>query len=291
MRRFLLLAAGILAVSGFPLLAACSETDLLNATIPDSGYTVMRGIDYETDAAQEPRHKLDIYVPSGVSLTATKGVPVVFFIYGGDWRHGSRDDYKFAGEAFASQGFVTVIADYRLYPQVCYPAFLDDGEQALQWVHANIARYGGDPARVFVAGHSAGAYNALMLALAPQYESSRWLRGAIGLAGPYNFLPLDKDTGPVFGQERDLQTVLPVTYAAGGGHPPVLLLHGTDDDTVGIHNSRDLADALRRAGSTIEEKEYPGLGHIGLVLSLAHGFRDKAPVLADSVAFIRAQSR
>src|SRR5690606_26882090 len=91
--------------------------------------------------ADGPRHKLDVYAPEQRGAAA----PVVFFIYGGGWNRGERADYQFVGRALAARGFIVVIADYRLVPEVAYPAFLEDSANALRWVQDNIADYGGDP--------------------------------------------------------------------------------------------------------------------------------------------------
>src|SRR4051794_31202998 len=111
--------------------------------------------------ADGDRMKLDVYGPKNPSGPA----PVVMFIYGGSWKQGSRNDYQFVGHALAANGFVVVIPDYRLYPEVSYPKFLEDNAAAAKWIQDNIGTYGGDTSRFFIAGHSAGAYNAVMLGL------------------------------------------------------------------------------------------------------------------------------
>ena len=171
------------------MLAACSPLPLLNSLVPSKTYQATRDIAYGAG----PRRQLDVYVPAGLAPDAK--VPVVVFFYGGNWDAGKRGDYLFAGEAFASQGFVAVVADYRIYPEVKYPAFIEDSAAAFAWTLNNIARFGGDPRQIYVAGHSAGAYNAAMLAFDPEYLKAagvepRAVKGFIGLAGPYDFLPL-----------------------------------------------------------------------------------------------------
>jgi acetyl esterase/lipase len=148
------------------LLAACSPSPaLLNILVPKSGYHVVRDLAYGAD----PRQKLDVYVPDHPAGKA----PVLLFFYGGSWQFGSRDQYRAFGQAFASLGIVTVVADYRLYPQVTYPAFVADGAMAAAWVHNHVAQYGGDPQRLFVSGHSAGGYIAVMLGAEPDYLKGR----------------------------------------------------------------------------------------------------------------------
>jgi acetyl esterase/lipase len=187
---------------------------------------------------------------------------------------------------------VTVVADYRLYPKVRWPAFVEDAAGAVALLHKDIARYGGDPGRIFVSGHSAGAYNAVMLALDPRYLKAvggdfSWIRGVIGIAGPYDFLPLkDADLIDIFGGENNRE-ILPIVHV-NGPRPPMLLLHGTADTTVGPQNARSLAKVLQAHGSPVQTIFYQDVGHIGIILSLLPGFRWKAPLRADMLAFIHA---
>ncbi len=188
-----------------------------------------------------------------------------------------------------------MVPDYRLYPQVQFPAFLADCAAATAYVFAHLDRIGGDPDRVFLMGHSAGAYNAMMLALNPQYlaaagTSRDRLAGAIGLAGPYDFKPLEEpDVRAVFAPIGDGAVGQVITFADGHA-PPLLLLAGTADRQVKPRNTEALAARVREAGGKLEEKLYPGVGHIGLVIAIAPIFQGKAPVLADVEAFIAAQA-
>lgn len=262
---------------------ACSPA-LLNITVPRSGYAVHRDLAY----GPGPRQKLDIYVPEGL-----KGpVPVLLFFYGGNWQAGSKNDYLAFGEAFASEGFVVAVADYRLYPAVKFPAFVEDGARAFHFLEEQAGRYGGDPSRIFVSGHSAGAYNAVMLASDPHYLKDAGtdishLRGAIGLAGPYDFLPLtDPALITMFGGDRQRDTQ-PIAFI-DGKRPPMLLAAGMDDQTVLPRNTTNLAARLTSFGSPVEVKLYPGIGHIGLILSLARPFRARTSLRGDMTAFIRS---
>lgn len=261
------------------LLAACTPLTLFNNVVPKDG-GVVRSDDIAFGA--HPRQRLDVYAPRGA-----QGLPVVVWIYGGSWNSGLKDGYGFAARAFASRGFVTVVPDYRLVPEVRYPAFLEDNAAAVRWARANVARYGGDPDRIVLAGHSAGAYNAAMLALDAQWLGGdrAAIKGLIGLAGPYDFLPLD---GPVtraaFGEAPDLPATQPVNKVAAGA-PPAFLATGADDTTVRPRNSEKLAAKLQAAGVAAELKVYPGMGHVGIVTALARPLRGKAPVLADATAF------
>jgi acetyl esterase/lipase len=278
-RRFL----GCLAAGAAASFAACSPLSLLNGWVPSDTYRRKTGVAY----GPEPRHQLDIYSPAKLQSPA----PVVVFFYGGNWNSGNRTDYLFVGEALAAKGWIAVVPDYRLYPEVRYPAFLDDCAAAVRWTLDNIAASGGDARRVFLMGHSAGAYNAAMLALAPGYlnaagvETAR-VRGLVGLAGPYDFLPLTGTvTRAVFGFPDTPVTTQPIHYATSVA-PPALLVTGGQDDVVDPGNSHRLATRLRAEGARAREIVYPDLGHRTLVAALAAPFRSWAPVLDDIAAFV-----
>lgn len=237
------------------------------------------------------RNTLDVYVP----VAAAESAPVLVFFYGGSWDSGSKEDYAFVGHALAAQGFVTVLPDYRLYPQVRFPDFLQDGAAAIAWVRDNIAAYGGDPRRIVLAGHSAGAYNAVMLGLDPRYLEGegvdpKVIRAVAGLSGPYDFLPLDTDTTTkVFGQAADLSQTQPVNFA-GPLSPPAFLATGDGDTTVKPRHTASLAARLRAANVPVQERVYRGLDHKDTLLALSVTFRSKAPELAEMSSFLMRQA-
>lgn len=233
--------------------------------------------------------KLDIWAPA---KPAEGSRPVLIWWYGGGWVKGDRDAYAFAARAFARAGYVVVVPDYRKVPQVRFPAFLEDGAEAVAWTHANVARFGGDPDRLAFAGHSAGAYTAIMLALDP-----RWLRtagvdptvvdAAVGLSGPYDFYPFDKKRSidAMARWPRPLETQ-PIRFARADA-PPLLLITSTADTQVRPKNAINLAARLERLGAPVAMKNYIGLTHEDVVMALSMPFRGKAPVLADTLAFLR----
>ena len=266
------------------LLAGCSPLRAFNNLVPKD-----RGVEQaERGAAfgSHPRQRLDVYRPTRRAAGASP-LPIIVFIYGGSWNSGERGGYGFAARALAARGFVVAVPDYRLVPEVRFPAFLEDGASAVRWVRVNAARLGADPSRIVLVGHSAGAYNAAMLALDPRWlgQDREAIRGFVGLAGPYDFLPL---SGPVttaaFGEARVPAETQPVSFASAGD-PPALLLHGEADTTVYPRNSRLLAERLRAAGVDAGVTLYPNLGHVGIVAALARPFRGRAPVLDDIAAF------
>lgn len=238
-----------------------------------------------------PRQLLDIWVPEGVQ--DGDRLPVVVFFYGGGWDSGDRESYGFVGRALASQGFVVVIPDYRLVPKAHWPDFLQDSATAVAWVHEYIGTLGGDPDRIALMGHSAGAYNAAMLALDPQWlrgagSDPAVIRGVAGMAGPYDFLPLEKGgrAEKAMGKVRPIEKTQPIAFARGDA-PPMWLAHGDEDDVVRPRNSQNLAAAIEKAGGSAMLRIYPGMGHTGIVMALAQPFRGKGPVLDEASDFLR----
>jgi acetyl esterase/lipase len=278
-RPFLYLALAVAVV-------ACSPVRMLNALVPEDGLKSSKDIAY----GPGERGRLDVYAP--VSPTP-RPRPVIVFYYGGGWDSGRRGDYLFVAEALASRGFITVIPDYRLYPEVVYPAFLEDGAAALRWTFDHIEQFGGDARNVFVLGHSAGAQIAMMLAfdrtwLAHVQRDPAQIRGVIGLAGPYDFLPLTSARlKAIFPSAESQALSQPIRYARKGA-PAALLVTGENDAVVGAGNSRRFALRIRESGGEVKEKYYPDLGHAKLVAVLAAPLRGNYPVLDDIDAFVNA---
>jgi acetyl esterase/lipase len=218
-----------------------------------------------------------------------KNAPVLIFYYGGGWVKGSADDYGWAARAYASKGFVVVLPDYRKVPQVRFPAFVQDAADAVKWTKDNIANYGGDPNRIAITGHSAGAHSVAMLALDPQWlaaaGASGAVKAAVGLSGPYDFYPFTGRAVAAMGQWPKPAETQPLTYARKDA-PPMMLLTGTTDTTVRPKSARNLFKALTAVGADVAEKEYPGLGHEDIAMALSLPFRGKATVLDDSSAFL-----
>lgn len=281
----LIISTGIAIVLG---LSACSPLTVLNAVTPASPYKKSVDIAYGDD----PRLRLDVYTPRKASSPA----PVVVFFYGGSWNSGERGDYAFVGSALASRGIVTVVADYRLYPQVRYPSFLEDSAAAVAWTNSQIARFGGDAKHIFVMGHSSGAYNAAMVAL-----DKRWLeksglspsivRGWIGLAGPYDFLPIENpDVKPVFHFPNSPPESQPINYAITGS-PPALLIAVSDDKLVNPQrNTGGMATKLKAAGVPVKELYFSKPSHATLIASLVWPFQHLAPVLDEVEQFVKTDA-
>jgi acetyl esterase/lipase len=262
--------------------AGCSAASVLNGLVWRHGLEITRSIPY----GDGPRRTVDVYRRKNALAS-----PVVVFFYGGSWQGGDKEMYLFVAAALARRGFVTLVPDYRVYPEVRYPGFIEDGALAVQWAKKNAARFGGDPDRLFVMGHSAGAYIAAMLAIddrwlrAVDLEPRRDIAGLIGLSGPYDFLPLKDETLKVIFGGADRPETQPISHVAGG-EPPALLATGTADQTVEPGNTNRLAKLLRAAGNDAKVVTYPGVSHLGMIGAFARPLRFLAPVLDDVASFI-----
>lgn len=269
-------------------LSACSPVNVLNAMVPNSGYYLTQDVAY----GDAERQKLDIYQPVD---GAAEGSPTVVFFYGGGWEKGDKKDYKFVAEALTSAGITVVIADYRVYPEVVFPAFMEDAAAAVAWTVNNIEQFGGDADLLYVAGHSAGAHIAVLMSLDSRYlanhaSSTDQIKGVIGLAGPYDFLPLKSRTlKSVFGSADTQWQSQPVNHVTTN-HPPMLLLVGEKDSTVLPRNSYRLAEMLEEKGNSVELIRFKDYGHVAMVAKLAKPLRGEGDLLDPIVTFITQHS-
>ena len=222
--------------------------------------------------------------------TATPA-PMLLFVHGGSWDWGDPRDYGFVARSLAPEGFVVALAGYRLGEEGRYPAMLEDTAQAIGWLHANAAQYGGDPERIYLAGHSAGAYNVVQVALEPRWLAAEGvpasaIRGVVGMAGPYDFFPFDKDsTHAAFGGAPDPAATQPINHVSPQA-PSMLLLTGSEDTTVKPRNTRALAAALEAAGVPVETHYYEGLDHSDVLVRLASPWRRKPELRDDILRFL-----
>ncbi|MFM0323143.1 alpha/beta hydrolase [Caballeronia glebae] len=250
----------------------------MNGLTPHGTYDLRGDIPYEAG----DRHTLDVYSPKA-QQSSDAPRPLVVFFYGGSWQTGNRQDYLFVGEALASRGYVTVIPDYQRYPETKFPGFMDDAAAAVAWARAHAVEFGADPQRIFLMGHSAGAHIAMLLAtdrryLARHNVEAGSLAGVVGLAGPYDFLPLQDTTlKKVFPPDvrNDSQ---PINHI-DGAEPPIFLGVGTADHTVDPGNTTRFAARLQAVGDHYELKHYAGVNHAMIVGSFGRPVRLLSPVI------------
>jgi acetyl esterase/lipase len=302
------------------LLSACSTVTFGIANAPASFGPYERRLDisYGTDK----RQRLDVYLPkaevpipamatAGLAsgLTATSDTdsdteassdaasslllrarPVVIFWYGGSWQTGNKSDYRFVGAALAERGFITVLPDYRLYPEVKFPAFLDDAALAVAWIQKHAHEFGGDPQRIVLMGHSAGAHTAAFIALNRTFLQKRggnpeWIAGLVGLSGPYALAPNTRALNRIFAAPWGESDWQPVRFATSQA-PPTFLAHGLSDGLVSVRQTMQLRDVLSAKGVRVETELYPDTGHAATVAAFSKPARGSAPTLDQAVAFL-----
>ena len=282
-RLFRVILAALLltgAVSG------CAPVSTLNALSPRSTYVLTEGVAYGT----LPRQRLDVYRP--VLPAPNGGWPVAVFFYGDTWNEGERADYRFVGEALASRGILTLVADYRLYPEVKYPTFLEDNAMAVAYALKHARSLGGNARRLYIVGHSAGGYNAAMLALDRRWleaagTSPEALAGWVGLAGPYDFYPIeDPEAQPVFSHPDYPPNSQPGDFVSPGAPRAFLGATRWDIHVNPRRNTVALGEKLRAAGVPVQIRLYHGLGHGTTTASMAAPLRWLTPVLDDVANFI-----
>ncbi|MDX2203135.1 MAG: alpha/beta hydrolase [Hyphomicrobiaceae bacterium] len=277
------LGAMLVAVAGV-MVAMLDPAFVLNLLAPRSGIRAEASVAY----GPGERHRLDVYAPA-----KAQEAPVVVFFYGGSWQRGAKETFRFVAASLARRGLIAVIPDYTLYPQGRFPRFLEDGAAAVAWTKANAARYGGDARRIFIMGHSAGAHIAAMLAL-----DGRWLArsgldprqhvaGLVGLAGPYDFLPIEDPIVQVIFESDAPELTQPITFVSGG-EPPVYLGVAPQDTTVRPGNSERLAARLKASGARVELARYPRTGHVSLIGAMSPLLTFLAPVADDVAGFVHS---
>jgi acetyl esterase/lipase len=278
-----------IAIALLTILPGCSPVTVLNASTSKTGYEVVSGLSY----GPHHRQKLDLYIPDNLGDDA----PLVVFFYGGGWRSGDRAAYLFVGEALAAQGFMVAIPDYRLYPEVRFPTFVEDGAVAVAHLldATNSPRTSGR--KTVLMGHSAGAHTVMTLTLDRSYlnavglDADRAIAGSVGLSGPYDFAPIKgARLKKIFADAEPQSESQPISFARGDA-PPLLLLHGQSDTTVLVRNSRNLAERVRDLGGQAAITEYPKVGHAPLIGAFAKPLRWLAPSLDDATAFVERVTR
>ena len=264
-----------LALLGASLLSGCTPLKVLDILVPAGEYNLTPDVAY----GDLPRQRLDIYRPADADPSS----PVIVFFYGGSWKSGERRHYRFVGEALTRKGYTVVIPDYRLHPDVTFPAFMTDAAHAVRWARDNLRGNNGKNRDLYLAGHSAGAHIAALLTVDTRYLNDTGLSteiicGVIGLAGPYAFDPNRyRSTRAVFGGLENTDIARPIKQIYGRT-PPFMLIHGDADTTVRASNTTQFAATLREAGTTVTMRLLPAIGHSKILLSISEPFDDIAPV-------------
>jgi acetyl esterase/lipase len=260
----------------------CSPLVLVNGLSPSGHYELRSDLAYGSHA----RQTLDVYTPLAVKGPA----PMVIFFYGGGWREGSKDNYRFVASSLTEAGYVVVIPEYRVFPEVVFPEFIDDGADAVAWALQHASEFGADSDKVFLMGHSAGAHIAAMLITDQHFLASNGidadtLAGFVGLSGPYNFLPLESGYLLEVFPEHNRNASQPINYVTDKT-PPALLIHGTGDDLVYASNSETMAQRLAEHGVDVTLKLYEGVGHARVAVELSPPFDFTGETLADTLEFL-----
>jgi len=275
----------VLAVVLFSLLTvSCSPLRIADLVTPRDGYKLHADLAY----GAADRQRLDVYVPG----RAAAPLAVVVFFYGGRWQGGNKRDYRFVAQALADRGFLVVVPDYRLFPNVVFPTFIEDGARAVAWIHRHIDTYGGDRKQIFLAGHSAGAHIAAMLSFDERYLTGAGvpaasIQGFLGLAGPYDFLPMESaDLLQIFGPVEHHGATQPINFV-DGSEPPALLLHGLKDESVLPRNSRRFASAIQARGGRVDARYFAHGNHFTIIAAFIRPLQSQSSLLEDIETFIR----
>ncbi len=278
----------ILLLAPLFMMSACTQAAFTAANLPT--HLVEMTVQHDQPYGPEPSQKLDMYVPVNPK---DKQLDVIVFFYGGRWTYGAKEDYRFVAATFTQQGFIVVIPDYRKYPQVRFPAFVEDGAKALGWVIDHIAERHGNPARIHVVGHSAGAHIGALLATDSQYlakegkDRSLAIHDFAGLAGPYAFTPDEPDLEDMFGPPSNYPSMQVPTFI-DGTQPPMLLLYGDKDHAVKYANLQKLEQRIKQRGGCVRSRIYPNADHTDLIGALSWWNRQRVPVVEDITTFFGA---
>jgi acetyl esterase/lipase len=284
---------GVLALAGFGAWRWATATGSA-ATLEwiDSRFSRSRAVVLARQGIYGPaaNQNVEIWTPAGPAPAG--GWPLAVFVYGGGWHLGATKEYRFVARTLGEAGYATALVGYRLGPQGRFPAMLEDTAAGVRWTRDHAAVAGANARKVVLIGHSAGAYNVLMLTLDPQWlahagvpESA--IAGTVSMAGPADFYPFTSDSARnALGTAADPALTQPIHFARAGA-PPILLLHGTTDDVVRVRNSRNLLAAMRKVDGAVEEREYPGMGHAGIIMALSRPFAQGGIVRDPLLAFIR----
>lgn len=238
--------------------------------------------------------RLDVYSPP-----SGDGHPILFFVHGGSWKDYDKALFAPVAMKLLPEGMVVVIPSYTLHPDAGYEQMAREVAAALSWTLDNVARYGGDPARVYVAGHSAGAHLAALAVMDPRFlaaygHSAADVRGLVGLSGVYDTQAeydywqaqgvYPEVLVDVMGGEERFAAASPISYVRPE-LPQVLLIHGDEDETVPVGIATAFHAALQAVGASSTLTVYAGSGHTDFLFAALTA--ERAPLIVDLVAFVR----
>ncbi|MFP6901579.1 MAG: alpha/beta hydrolase [Opitutales bacterium] len=232
------------------------------------------------------RQKLDV-----VWSAENKASPVVIFFHGGSWRWGVKDFYRDIGKEFAKQGVTFVVANYRLYPEVRFPAFVEDAARVVKWTRQHIGRYGGKPDAIFLMGHSSGAHIVSHLALNESYIEAvggdfSWIKGVIGLSGPYTFQPSEEWLyNDVFHPLSKSPKVVPISLV-DGDEPPFLVLHGRHDYLVDVKQAEAFVQRIEEKGGEVTKRIFHLHGHFSMMRRITSWYFPPKGILHEVLDFV-----
>jgi acetyl esterase/lipase len=245
---------------------------------PDS-VRVVKDVDYVDEQEYENgKDRVDLYFPQGAT-----NVPVVVFFHGGGLRQGDKSESEHVGRALAGKGIGAVIANYRLSPSVAHPAHAEDAARSVAWVRRNIKEYGGNPGKVFLSGHSAGAYLVSLISTDARYLKAQGLStkdvaGVVPISGFFWVEKVAPDRPKdVWGADPKLwPEASPAKYVSAGA-PPTLFLYADGDDEWRRQQNEEMAEAMKAEAVQIADRD-----HLGIFTRLA----PEDPALESMVAFI-----
>lgn len=257
------------------MIAGCSAAGVLNGITPSGSFDRDKDIAY----GDLDRQTMDIYR----AVEPKADAPVIVFVYGGGWTDGSKGMYKFVAEAFTQEGFDVVIPDYRLYPDSVYPDMITDTGAAVQ---AIAARFPDRP--LVLVGHSAGGYNVTMTAMAPDLsglDACERVAGIVSLAAPTGAFPMTDEPYLSIFPDHFKSDDAPMGRTMDA-MPPIMLVNGKDDTTVGYKNATVLGEALDKQGLRNQVVIYDDMNHIDPVRVLSRFFDGGSPLKSDIFDFI-----
>ncbi len=285
---FFLFLALLISFVSIVMISPSAKTkamSLVSQLVANQNISVQKNISY----GPLNRQSLDHYQPK----TGSTQKPILIFYYGGGWESGEKSIYHFIGAELASKGFDVIIPDYRLFPEVKFPKFINDAALAYNWVWQHLAQKNERP--IVLIGHSAGAHIAALMAYDQTYLNKFSSAanpkfkpaGFIGFAGPYAFNPVTwHTTKDIFSTTKNEDLARPVAFI-NSKSPTSLLFHGEEDTVVKKWNMETLTKALKANKVEVEANLLPGISHIDIMLNIGLPLKQQKNILEKMMKFIK----